>query len=281
MELNNIILVPTDFSEVCKNAIEQSIQIGKETGFGVYIYHVINKQSEDYFGGSKNIEEKVEDKLKALKSEVEDSAGVEIHYGYEQGSIFDLIHVKASDIGANLIILGTHGKKGMQHLLGSFALKVLTKAAVPTLVVQHKKYLGFKNVLLPINSKTEARQGVQIAIAVAKFFNCTIHLYKESSNDSTDNHRIGVITNQIADVFNKNKVRFVISSAEKTGDSAKIVIEHAVQNNIDMIMILTQPQIGSAIFSLGSWNEKFMFNEAQIPVMCINPVEHGHAYFDL
>lgn len=281
MELKNIILVPTDFSEVCQNAIEQSIKIAKEAGFGVYIYHVINKQSEDYFGGSKGIEQKVEEKLKELKSIVNSNVGVDIQFGFESGSIFDLIHVKAENIGANLIVLGTHGKKGMQHLFGSFALKVLTKANVPTLVVQHKNYLGFSDVLLPVNSYTEARQGVRYAIAVSKFFNCTIHLYKETTNDSTDNHRIGVITNQIADLFNKNEVKFVISSAEKAGDSAKIVIDHAVQKNIDMIMILTEPQIGSAIFSLGSWNEKFMFNEAQIPVMCINPVEHGQAYFKL
>lgn len=48
-----------------------------------------------------------------------------------------------------------------------------------------------------------------------------------------------------------------------------------------MIMIVTEPQIGTNYFNLGPWNEKIMFNEAQIPVMCINPVEHGTIYFDL
>lgn len=279
MELKNIILVPTDFSEVCFNAIGQSVKIANETGYSVYIYHVINKQSEDYFGGSKNIEQQVDKKLLELKTEFASKGNIDIQYGFEPGSIFDLIHKKAETIGANLIVLGTHGKKGMQHLLGSYALKVLTKAKVPTLVLQNKKYLGFKQVLMPINTFTEARQGVRYAIAVAKFFNATIHIYKEKTSDTTETHRIGVISKQICEVFDKNQVNYEVAIAEKSGESAKLVIDYAVEKNIDMIMILTEPQIGSAIFSLGSLNEKFMFNEAQIPVMCINPVEHGQVFF--
>jgi len=279
MELNNIILVPTDFSEVCFNAIGQSVKIANETGYSVYIYHVINKQSEDYFGGSKNIEQRVDKKLFELKTEFISKGNTDIQYGFESGSIFDLIHKKAETIGANLIVLGTHGKKGMQHLLGSYALKVLTKAKVPTLVLQNKKYFGFKHVLMPINTFTEARQEVRYAIAVANFFNSTIHIYKEKTNDSTEAHRLGVISNQIADVFAKSQVKYEVTTAEKSGESAKLVIDYAVEKNIDMIMILTEPQLGSALFNLGSWNEKFMFNEAQIPVMCINPVEHGQVFF--
>jgi hypothetical protein len=33
-------------------------------------------------------------------------------------------------------------------------------------------------------------------------------------------------------------------------------------------------------FSFSVWDERMMFNEAQIPVMCINPVEIGKYYYD-
>ncbi len=206
---------------------------------------------------------------------------VEIEYDYEDGSIFDLIHKKAADIGANLIILGTHGKKGFQHIFGSFALKVLTQARVPTLVVQQKKFTGFKNILFPVNTFTEARQKVVIAANVARKFSSTIHIFKEIVKDVNDMNRIEIITRQIIEAFKKEGIKYTIKEAEKSGDTSKQLISYSAASNIDLIMILTEPQIGTNYFNLGPWNEKIMFNEAQVPVMCINPVEHSQVFFGL
>jgi len=281
MELNNIILVPTDFSEVCHNAIDYSVKIAEEINFKVCIYHVINKDTHNYFGGKENINQLVREKLQGFIDEFQLNHNVEMEYAYEDGNIFDLIHKKADEIGANVILLGTHGKKGMQHLFGSYAIKVITSAKVPTLIVQKKKYEGFKDFLLPVNSFTEARQKVGYAINVAKRFNSTIHIFKEKVNNQVEYNRIEIITKQITEAFNKSNIRYTINIADKKGDSPKLLIDHAVENSLDAIMILTEPQIGTTYFNLGPWNEKLIFNEAQIPVMCINPVEFGKIYFNL
>lgn len=281
MKLNNIILVPTDFSEVCHNAIDQGVQIAALQNFRVCIYHVIDKNTQAYFKGVESLNQAVSDKLEGLVNEFQLKSDVEIEYDYEDGNIFDLIHKKASDIGANIIILGTHGKKGFQHIFGSFALKVLTQAQVPTLVVQQKKFAGFKNILFPINTFTEARQKVVIARNVARRFDSTITVFKEIVKDVEDMNRIEIITKQIVEEFKKEGVKYTIESAEKSGDTSKQLISYAAAKNMDLIMILTEPQIGTNYFNLGPWNEKIMFNEAQIPVMCINPVEYSQVFFGL
>ncbi len=51
MKLNNIILVPTDFSEVCHNAIDQALKLLASQNFKVCIYHVIDKNTQAYFKG--------------------------------------------------------------------------------------------------------------------------------------------------------------------------------------------------------------------------------------
>jgi nucleotide-binding universal stress UspA family protein len=282
MKLNNIILVPTDFSEVCHNAIDHAVKMAEsQKDFKVCIYHVINKDTHAYFKGAESVNQAVQEKLEGLVTEFRLNHDVEIEYAYEDGNIFDLIHKKAADIGASFIILGTHGKKGLQHLFGSFALKVLTQAQVPTLVVQQKKFKGYKNILFPINTFTEARQKVVIARNVAHRFNSTIHIFKEIVKDPAEMSRIEIITKQIVEEFKKEGVNYTIESAEKSGDSAKQLIGFAAANNMDLIMILTEPQIGTTYFNLGPWNEKIMFNEAQIPVVCINPVEHSKIFFSL
>lgn len=281
MKLNNLILVPTDFSDVCHNAIDYAVKIANTLGFKVYIYHVINKESQDVFGNEVEINKAVGEKLINIADEFKLQFNVEIDTGYEDGSIFDLIHKKAEEIGANIIILGTHGKVGMQKLFGSYALKVITKSNVPTLVVHRKTYVGFKRILFPINTFTEARQKVGQAIAVASRFNATVHIYKERVKDPAESSRIEIISKQIIEEFKKANIKYEVEFAEPGGESAKKLTAYAVSHNMDLIMIVTEPQIGTSYFSLGPWNEKIMFNEAQIPVICINPVEHGRVYFDL
>ena len=281
MKLNNILLVPTDFSDVCHNAIDYAVKVAKDIGFKVVIYHVINKDTHALFKGQGEIGTAVASKLQNIIDEFKLQFDVDMDYMYESGSIFDLIHAKAEEVGANMIILGTHGKKGMQHLMGSYALKVITQSQVPTVVLQKKKFGGINNILFPINSFTEARQKVGYASAIATRFGSTIHIYKERVSDAGQASRIEIIAKQIAEEFNKLGVKYTITSSDKGGESAKKLVEYAVETGMDMVAIVTEPQLGTNYFNLGPWNEKIMFNEAQIPVMCINPVQQGFIYFDL
>ena len=281
MKLNNILLVPTDFSDVCHNAIDYAVKVAKDIGFKVAIYHVINKDTHSLFKGQGEIGSAVAQKMESIIDEFKLQYNVEMEYYYESGSIFELIHKKAEQVGANMIVLGTHGKKGMQHLMGSYALKVITQAQVPTIVVQKKKFGGIDNILFPINSFTEARQKVGYASAVASRFGSTIHIYKEKVSDAGQASRIEIIAKQIAEEFNKLGVKYTVAISGKGGESARKLVEYAVENSMDMIAIVTEPQLGTNYFNLGPWNEKIMFNEAQIPVMCINPVQQGYIYFDL
>ncbi|MCK4638626.1 MAG: hypothetical protein KAT33_04345, partial [Bacteroidales bacterium] len=66
----------------------------------------------------------------------------------------------------------------------------------------------------------------------------------------------------------------------KKANFTKQLLTYAVQNNADLIMIMTGPDMYSPDFDLGLWDEKIMFNQAQIPVMCINPVECGSVYYE-
>jgi len=281
MKLNNILLVPTDFSDVCHNAIDYAVNLAQDINFKVVIYHVITKETHSMFKGEGEIGTAVSNKLQSIVDGFKLQSSVEMDFLYESGSIFDLIHLKAEEIGANVIILGTHGKKGMQKLFGSYALKVITQAQIPTVVVQKKKFQGIKNVLFPINSFTEARQKVGYAISVATRFDSTIHIYKEKLNDPAEYSRVEIISKQIADEFNKAGVKFTVKTSEKGGETASKLVEQAVEDDMDLVMIVTEPQIGTNYFHLGPWNERIMFNEAQIPVMCVNPVQQGNIYFDL
>jgi hypothetical protein len=201
---------------------------------------------------------------------------------YREGSIFDVIHQVAGELGINIMFLGTHGKRGFQKLFGSYALKVISQSPAPVVVVQKKglktKSLARKAVF-PVSIHTEARQQVPHTIGFSKFFDEEVLIFRQISKDPVENARLEVITSQIENEFKKHKVKYSVTKAEKYAYYSKQLVEFAVASNADLIFMMTDSRIDHPEFNNSSWSEKIMFNEAQIPVLCINPVYLGEIYF--
>jgi nucleotide-binding universal stress UspA family protein len=278
---NNIVLIPTDFSEVCGNAISHGVKLAQFLKYKVCILHVINRETKSALK-KKNVDLGYVDKrLKDYKTYYEKKYQVKVETVALEGSIFTTINEYAEKIGANLMILGTHGKKGLQHLFGSYALRVVLESPVPVIVVQKRSFReGYRDIVFPIHNDVEPRQKVQWAKLMAKLFNSRIHLFQATEKDSGLNSRLKIITQQITESFDEDKIPYEIFVAEKKGAFAEEVISYAVKNHADMIMIMTRPNIDVPGFSLSAWDERLMFNEAQIPVMCLNPVDFGYYYYE-
>jgi nucleotide-binding universal stress UspA family protein len=143
MQINKI-LVATDFSEHARLALQYGAEFSKKFSADVIICHIVQKPEllsqippggESYF--PPNLAEQHEalarEHCAKLLQEAEISGGqVEIRHG----SPFVEIIGAARDQQAYLLILGTHGRGAVAHLLmGSVAEKVVRKAPCPVLTV--------------------------------------------------------------------------------------------------------------------------------------------------
>ncbi len=280
-QLNDIVLVPTDFSEICQNAINHGVELAEYLNYKLVIIHVINRETKSQLKKADLDVSAIADKLNDIANDIREKSRISVETITREGSIFNEIHEAASDTGAKIMILGTHGKKGLQYLVGSHALKVVTKSPVPTIVVQDKSFdKGYKKIVFPINSFTEARQQVQWAMHIAKTFGSVINIFREPHTDPILAGKLNVVTSQIKEAFDKNNITYSIHDAEKSGNFAEKMIEYATAEKADMIMIMTDADIFSPNFNAGAWDEKMMFNKAKIPVMCINPVMTGKVYYE-
>ena len=280
-QLNDIVLVPTDFSETCQNAINHGVELAEYLEHKLVILHVINRESKSQLKKDKQEVSAITEKLNDIANDIRERSRISVETLTREGSIFDEIHQAASDTGAKLMVLGTHGKKGMQYLVGSYALKVVTKSPVPTIVVQKRSFdKGYKNIVFPINSFTEARQQVQWAMFIASTFGSRIHIFREQHTDTKLASKINIVTEQIKKAFKQKDILFSIEDAGKSGKFADQMLDYAVAEKADMIMIMTDADIFSPDFNAGAWDEKMMFNKAQVPVMCINPVMTGKVYYE-
>jgi len=281
IKYNSIVLIPTDFSETCNNAIHHGVELAKSLNYSVCILHVINKQTKSFLKKEKLSADYVEERLKEYKDTYEVGSSVTIETIAREGSIFTIINEVATEIKANIMVLGTHGKQGMQYLFGSYALRVVLDSPCPVVVVQKRSFgNGYHKLVIPISNALETRQKVQWILLMAKLFNSKVHLFQANENDPDLNGRIKFITAQITKILDENKIQYEIIKAEKTGDFANQVISYSIKTRTELIMIMTIPHVDVPGFSVSTWDETMMFNEAEIPVMCINPTELGNYYYE-
>ncbi len=268
-KMNNIVLVPTDFTEVTENAMYQAVQAAKHLKYKVVLLHVIDKTTKAQLKKDYEGLESIGVRLDAIADEVKSTHKVEVDTIAKEGDIFTTIGEVARDIGANLLYLGTHGKVGMQKLTGSFAIKVVTSSPVPVVVVQKKPVnQGYKKIILPITSDAGPWEKTRWATFIAKNFGAEIDIYQLDIPGLEE--ATGIITKH----FDKEGVKYKITKAGGKNFS-KNVIDYATSSVSDMIMIMTNPDKNFSTFILGSYDEEMIFNSSQIPVMCINPRKYN------
>lgn len=266
------VLVPTDFSEACDNALNHAIELSKYLNTKVYVLHVIDSQSktlfnnDEFFDGT-NIISAVENKLKEYLAE---KNYAHLEGVAREGDIFSTISDVANDLEAGMILLGTHGKVGFQKLMGSYALKVINSSKIPVVVVQKKGFTsGYKNIVFPISLHSEDRQKAEYAVHIAKIFNSTIHLLPKAETSINNRNKLESIVRQIRGFLNKYDVENIEVVASNYGsDFDKQVLNYSTAIGADMIMIISDPSERLPLF--GAQEETILFNGAQIPVMCVN-----------
>ena len=281
---SNTILVPTDFTEVSLMALKHASQLAKIFNKQIILLHVLETGMLE---SSKSKEQKETDASKKLQALADDNmkeSGIETSFVVKQGNIFDQIGEQADELNVALVVMGTHGVIGMQHVVGSKALRVITNSNRPFVVVQKKqmKEHGFKNIVLPIDFSKQTKQKLVWAVELSKVFNSTFHVLADFEDDE---YTSKAVNNNIAYAENylrKNECNFTVARAPK-GDFAKETIRFSSSVDADLIVIMTNQEQGLSSYIIGPYEQNVIANDAQIPVMTLNPVDtmtakNGHLF---
>ena len=136
------ILVATDFSEGSAEALQVAIPLAKQRGATLELLHVIELGVEDPFGGhiyGSDYQSAVDRMLLRLVAQVE-ASGLACTSKIVDGNAAAEITSRARAIGADVIVVGTHGRTGLAHIvMGSVAERVVRRAACPVLTVPYSK----------------------------------------------------------------------------------------------------------------------------------------------
>ena len=142
------ILVPVDGSQTATKALRSALQMAKESGGVVRIIHLIDATA--YLSGAAQIGGYPTDLASSMRDEgkkmLDDAMAVATTMGAQadtqlfdsfDGRLADVVSDAAKAWNADVVVVGTHGRRGIGRvLLGSGAEQILRQAPVPVLVIR-------------------------------------------------------------------------------------------------------------------------------------------------
>lgn len=133
------VLIATDGSRFSNAAEKKAIDFAKSYGGELGIISVVDVPSEFYAESPKTVDElinKAKSYVDAVKKDAELS-GVRAETVVKEGEAYRVITDTAKEIGADVIVMGSHGRTGLKRLLmGSVTEKVIGHTPCPVLVVK-------------------------------------------------------------------------------------------------------------------------------------------------
>jgi nucleotide-binding universal stress UspA family protein len=136
------ILVPVDFSETSKAALDYAVSLAHPLGARLIVMHAYELPVYGFPDGAFVASAEVATRLMSSAQSGLDAFvapyrdGVRIDTVLRQGIPWEEVRAVAEDVGADLVVIGTHGRRGIARaLLGSAAEKIVRTSQRPVLTV--------------------------------------------------------------------------------------------------------------------------------------------------
>jgi len=254
------LLVPTDFSEISIAAFNDAVILATNTHLELYHLHIVDKQEQV---------DKARVELEMISKRVLADHKVRVKNLVRIGEFMKSIGDVACEIDADLVIMGTHGLKGMQWFTGSNAMRILANCKVPILISQQSKDKLVELIVVPLDSRLETRQKLDVSIKLARAYQARIHLLIKRDKDSLPTDKVNKMIMQVADYISDHKVKYTLDFIENSITPNRL-LDFAHKAGADLITIINyQEEVYTELFGV-SREQELISNKYHIPVLCVN-----------
>jgi nucleotide-binding universal stress UspA family protein len=184
------ILLATDFSPASEAALPFALTVANHYGSMLYIAHVISPEFMDLIppdsaatmilAAKRSAQHDMEHLLKAASQR-----GVSCQALIGDGAIWDVLQDMIQQNDLDLIVLGTHGRRGLRKfLLGSVAEEVFRKAPCPALMVGpqilriRSMDIHLEHILYPLEFVPDTSNAAAYAISFAEEYHARLTIMK-------------------------------------------------------------------------------------------------------
>jgi nucleotide-binding universal stress UspA family protein len=282
-----MVVCPVDFFPASEAALSYASSLARNYDAGLHILHVIPPVSS-VFGSEKHTAELVKKtdeesqiRLSAMAQSVK-SSGVEASFEVRFGEIDQEIVNGIDEQGADLIVAGTHGRRGFQHwLMGSVCERLLRRVSIPILTVANAKKTEvekIKRILVATDLSDSSSEVAAWASSIAEKYGSNImllhvtdfvmggvpHLYRDAvlQGINAEMKQLLPVPTENLNIDTETRVEF--------GIPFRVVLAVAEQEKIDLIVLGTHGKSALERTLLGSTAERIV-RGASCPILAIPP----------
>jgi nucleotide-binding universal stress UspA family protein len=255
------IIVPVDFTEASDTAVAQASLLNETLHVNLELLHIVHDEEHS--------------KADFLLEKIAESLSEKGIIAYPRvviGDVIPAINETAKEGNFDLMVIGTHGARGIrQNLFGADILKLLKGNSCPSIVVQKTSHPvdHFDRILLPVGSHAEFKM-LSLAVAkIAKASNATVVIYCINRPMEETSEDLNVNKQNAKQLFMDMGVKVEDVSEPSTVVSfgfAKQTLLYAENNNIDLIAIMAHASSEHSYFANAD-KEKMLMNEKGIAIL--------------
>jgi nucleotide-binding universal stress UspA family protein len=181
--MKKTLVVPIDFTPVSHEALLYACELSVQNDLEIVAVHILDTHVLTEFSQSadaevrKMSEQMYIEMMNKTRQDLDNFLeGLSVFYGdiihpvVAHGTIYEAFNDVAAKYNAPLIVMGTHGIVGMQHVFGSKAYKVIINSPYPFLVVQERSYNTINKVYLAIKNSSYLNEYAADLANFAGFF---------------------------------------------------------------------------------------------------------------
>jgi nucleotide-binding universal stress UspA family protein len=296
------VLHPTDFSPNAYPAFLRSLEVCRTTGAELHLLHVTESLGDDPIRGAfeskqddssfhKRIFDRADTEMKKLAAEAE-AQGVKVKRVHARGGApGDIILEYDESERPDLIVMGTHGRRGMRRMLaGSVASEVVRFAQNPVMTVpaKTKRWAGeLTRILVPVDYSIHAKRSLVYASELAAAFEASLHILHVIEKpvfpafyDASVEMMFGNVEAMIEESHQELERMLDDIEAPRVSTRIEVIQGHAVEaildtaetRNCDLIVLSTHGLTGVSRFLIGSVSER-VIRSAHTPTLRLQAIK--------
>lgn len=261
----NTVLVPYDFSDCATAALRVAARIARLTGACIDVVHVY-EQMTDFHTENQKVRETIEERMERIPH-LDFLKGIELKkFMLRQLSITEmfkndrLAHV-------DLVVMGSHGARGVRSIVGSNTQKVVRIAPMPVLVIKHAvDEFEVGDMVFASNFSTQDIERFEAFRPVIDLFDPRVHLVKVNTPKAFERSEE---TNKAIDAFlQKHDLKKFTATIYNDLSIEEGILNFARGIDADMIAMCTHGRTGFFHVVNGSLTEDIV-NHTTFPVLSV------------
>lgn len=269
------ILVPVDFTEKSKNALNLAAHMAIRHKAKLFLLHIcptfnlIDRTGKQVIG-AETLQENLsnaENELDELKVDLQVNHNISVTTIIKTENLLDTINDLIHTDNVDLVVMGTSGKQNLKQLfLGSNSYTVLQHAHCSVLLVPETfRQTDFKKILFPVRVKSELLEKTDLSILLADKNDGDINLLGVENVNALRN---------IKETFNEIERNLQLKAAsffsefKSSDDNAALIAAAAKEKDCDLILLSDQDENSWKSFMADNFFKK-VINETEIPLFIV------------